>query len=221
MRVKTASGVLLFALIAAVFVHGQSQEIRMSGVYSAVAGDSAETASKIAALDARRKVIQQTATQLGALPAVKGMNLSEETLGALAFGLVDIEVQPPTSTPPAYRAQAAARLDSLEALARLRALRRDVEVTNELRRLSRDQNGDWEKLAGLSAADRARAARRLEARQSVARSAVLSVADRGFMAPTQEIREARVRARKLAEEARALDPESPAARYRLGDLLML
>ena len=159
MRKKTTFNTLLFMLVTAVIVHGQSQEIRVSGAYSAVEGDSAETASKIAALDARRKVIQQTATQLGALPAVKGMNLSAETLGAFALGLVDIETQPATNTPPAYRAQAVARLDSVESLARLRALRRDVEVTNELRRLSRDQNGDWEKLAGLSATDRAPARR--------------------------------------------------------------
>jgi tetratricopeptide (TPR) repeat protein len=215
----------LFALFLALIstAYGQSSEIRVTGEYTGLAGDSPQTASKLATLDARRKAVEQVSARLGALPAIVSMKLSAETIRAYAFGMVHIEVQP-VRVPAAnssFRVDASSIVDPPSYVAAARLLRRDVDTTSELLRLTRLHDSAWAELQRLSAADRVRAVERLDTLQLVARSAALGVADRGFMTLTPEMRESRARARKLAEEALAIIPASVEGLYRMGDLLLL
>src|SRR5436190_138188 len=92
-----AANALLYILMLALLAppaFGQGSEIKTIGEYTASAGDTAETASRLAVLAARRKAVEQTAIQLTALPAVKGMRLGADTIQAFAFGLADVETQP-------------------------------------------------------------------------------------------------------------------------------
>jgi tetratricopeptide (TPR) repeat protein len=164
------------------------------------------------------------------------------------FGLLDVELKPATVSERIqnggqvnvdgvaveirtkryrdYTVDVSGRVDIADVLARAKELQRDLETSLELHRLwsAVGPMGDYKWSSALFDRypnDLRRASARLDALKLVARAATLSVIDREAATITPAVRDARARAKKLTEEALALDSDNPEARYRLADLFML
>jgi tetratricopeptide (TPR) repeat protein len=213
-------------------------EIRVTGEHTASAGDTPESARRLAFADAQQKAVRAAVTRLLDRADVKALQLKPIEAEALTLSLLEIEPPPPGAQPAPrgpFQLQVRAFLDAEDAARRMSGLRVDqdtaytlVQAWTQMRQLYQQLADQTQRRTGLTGAEAAtivalqlRTVKALEAKHLAARaSAALARTEQspvGGRAPSNEGRE---RAARLAEAALALVPDSPDAHYVLGDLLI-
>ena len=226
--------VVLLALTAV--AHGETKvlEIRVIGEHRLLPGDTAESATQLAIVDGRQKARQAAIAQLRGRADVTALRLTQVQLEAYSAVIVDIEAPSERAGGSAatVRIDLRARVDVDQAARQMAALQKDQDVTGEL-------SAAWTRIQRLereiAAQSRQRAAAAdagTRAEQQLRAVTALNVADltaRGYaaLARTEPVTiggratpaAQRERARQLAEAALAVLPDSPDARYLMGDWL--
>jgi tetratricopeptide (TPR) repeat protein len=212
--------VLLLLIAASAPVHAQAIDIRVTGVHAAAPGESPELSRQLAAIDAEGQLQQQAVVALQNLPAIKALNLPASRLSAFIAALVEPDEAPTRSTSTAtgstYRVDLHARLDPDDMRRRLNALRKDHDATSAV-------DDAWSRMQRLRQGmneGRERAARALAALQLSARvSAALARTEENPGGGRLPSADGRARAKRLAETALALSPDSGDAHEAMGDVL--
>src|SRR5262245_54255691 len=87
MKIRNAAVlILLLSSLAA----AQALEIRANGEYTAEKNDTPDVAKQLAILDAGFKAHDRAVSQLGDLPSVKSLRLTELQLAAYAAGVIEL-----------------------------------------------------------------------------------------------------------------------------------
>jgi tetratricopeptide (TPR) repeat protein len=211
---------VLLLIAASAPAHAQAIDIRVTGVHAAAPGQSPELSRQLAAIDAERQLQQQAVVGLQNLPAIKALNLPASRLAAFIAALVEPDEAPTRSTGPAagstYRVDLHARLDPDDMRRRLNALRTDhdarsaiVDAWSRMQLLRERMNEAPE-----------RTARALTVLQLAARvSAALARTEENPGGGRVPSAEGRARAKRLAQAALALAPDSSDAHEAMGDVL--
>jgi tetratricopeptide (TPR) repeat protein len=202
------------------------------------AGDTPDSARRLARADAHRKAWQAAATQLQSRADVKALRLTQRETEAFAAVVVEIE-EPPLPAGPAAQARVEVpvrgRLDGASAARKMARLRKDQDVTYDLveawtgmqalHRLLADQTQRRTRLSNEEAAalvqEQLQTLITLEAKHLSARAlaafARTEPSTFGGRVPSDEGRE---EATRLVEKALALAPDSADAHSMMGDLLI-
>jgi len=213
------SVILVLALSVLASAQTQTREIRITGRYASGTGDSPATAKQVALLDAKLKTLTEAGMVVRGAESMAKLRLTEAQIDAYMMGLVEPQEQ--SARTDAYGGQTIYFVDTLAIvdtvkLARFAdALRIDTESSTDLLELSKQARTIWDPVVKQNRA-------RLEIQLLLAQATVaLSKQDEGPGAARISTDESRKRARKLIETAVALDPESIAARYKMGDVLLV
>jgi len=214
---KTIAPVLLLLIAASGPAHAQAIDIRVTGVHAAAPGESPELSRQLAALDAERQLQQQAVVGLQNLPAVKALNLPASRLAAFIAALVEPEETPTRTTGAAtgstHRIELRARLDADDMRRRLNALRKDHDATSAI-------DEAWSRMQQLQQRIDERTARAITVLQLSARvSAALARTEENPGGGRIASSDGSARAKRLAEAALALSPDSGDAHEAMGDVL--
>ena len=220
LAVRLASRIAPVLLIAAsVPAHAQAIDIRVTGEHTAATGEPPELSRQLAAIDAERQLQQQAVVGLQNLPAIKALNLPSSRLAAFIAALVEPDEAPTRTTATTgstYRVDLHARLDPDDMRRRLHALRKDHDATSAV-------DDAWSRMQQLRQGmneGRERAARALAALQLSARvAAALARTEENPGGGRLPSADGRARAKRLAETALALSPDSGDAHEAMGDVL--
>lgn len=236
---KTFPWILVLTLNSPAMAQPQVTEIRATGEHPMAKADTPDSAKQLALVDAEHKTLREAVALLQNVPEAKGLQLEPNRLDAYVAAIMDIQEQsarPATAASGAvYQVDVLLRLDAGETVRRLGRLHKDQEASNALvaawkqvedlrrqlseqtQRLAGPTSGD----AGNTAQERQRTLTALRVKQLTARvtGALARIEERpvGGRAPSTEGRQ---RARRLAELALAMSPDSPDAHYGVGDVLM-
>jgi tetratricopeptide (TPR) repeat protein len=209
-------------------------DIRVTGEHRAVNGESPETARRLALADARLKAVISAIPQLRSASEIRTLNLKSEQLQAFAIALLaDAEPSPQEATGSRVTLQLS--LDPRDVARRMLDLRRDqdaafelVEASKQVERLYRQLSDESRRHAGAGKAEapalaqqRNRTLTAIDVRLLTARAYMaFARTDPVTVGGRVSTLEGRERARRLAQDALALDPESPDVYYLIGDLFI-
>jgi tetratricopeptide (TPR) repeat protein len=213
----------------------QALEIRASGEYTAGKNDTPEVAKRLAILDAGFKAHDRAVTQLGDLPSVKKLQLSELQLAAYVAGALEPQEPVNTDAGKVYKSEVVVRVPD-KASSRIATLHEDTEASLDLvetlkrsRELRERLTQDNLAVGNASAADLPKA---LQARQQTIQKLQANVllAQARFALARHELGPAsarvssedeRRRAMTLVERAIAIDSTNPDARRVAGDIFLM
>ena len=231
---KTLNSLVLLLMLSSLATT-QALEIRASGQYTVGNNDTADAAKQLAVLDAGFKAQDRAAVELGALPGVKKLRLTELQLAAYAAGVVELPEPVNTIDGKLYKSEIIFRLDE-KAAARIATLHEDTEASLDLLETLKRSRQLRERLAqdnlavgNASAADLAKA---VQARQQTIKKlqATPLLAQARFVAARHELgpasarvssEEGRQRAMTLVERAIAIDAANPDVRRVAGDIFLM
>lgn len=212
---------VLLTLILSIFVSAQTQnrEIRVTGRYTSGVGDTPVTAKQMALLDAKLRTLSQASLYVGSLDSINKLRLSDDQIDAYVMGLVEPQEQSSRTSinggQTIHQVDTMAIVDTAKITRFADALRIDTESSTDLLELSKQARSVRDPVV-----ERNRV--RLEIHLLLAQATVaLSKQDEGPTAARISTDENRRRARKLIETAVALDSENIAARYKMGDVLLV
>ena len=228
-------GTLVLLLMLSPFAGAQTLEIRASGEYTAGNNDTPEVAKQLATLDAGFKAYDRAVAQLGELPSVKKLRLTELQVAAYVAGFVELPAGVNTANGKVHRSEIVVRMDE-KAAARIATLHEDAEASLDLvealkhSRELRDQlTQDNRAVASASAADavkaiqtRQRTIQKLEAYPLLSHARFsLARHELGPSSARVSSEDDRHRAMTLVERAIAIDSTNPDARRVAGDIFLM
>lgn len=211
--------------------------IDVTGEHTTVSGDTADSARTLARVDARRRAWSATAAQLQSHDGVKALQLTPLQVEAFAAILLELEESPAAAatTQGPVQVRLHGRMDRDAVARRIALVRKDqdatydlVEAWVEMQRLHDQLAKDTQQRAGLPS-DKASAivkhqletvvaldAKHLSARASVA----LARTEPSAVGGRASSDEGREQAKKFADAALALLPDSPDAHDVMGDFYL-
>jgi tetratricopeptide (TPR) repeat protein len=236
---KACSLILLLTLPSAALAQSPATEIRATGEHARANGDTPESATQLALVDATRQAVQQAVTRLQDVAGVKALGLKSIQLEAYAAAILETQEQPartsPAANPAVHRVDVLMRLDAGEMVRRLGGLRKDqeasyalVELWKQTQELHRQLADQTRLLAGSTSSDASETVQRRQLTLTTLHVKHLAAQVAAALARTEEnpgggripSTEGRERARHLAEAALAMSADSPDAHYAMGDVLM-
>jgi tetratricopeptide (TPR) repeat protein len=229
--------------IVALFMHcglsaqGSRIDIQAAGEHVLVNGDTPDSAREFALIAARRQAVRDVAAALRSRVDLAPLKLTAAQLEAYVAALIDDEstVAPASSSPSRLRVTIRALFPADGALERLAALHKDEDTaravlvawmqSEQLSQYIADQTGRRAPMSNSGAAavvsDQLKAATSWKAKRLVARgAAALARTELSTIGGRTPSAEGRRRAREFANQALALEPDSPEARTLLGDLFV-
>jgi tetratricopeptide (TPR) repeat protein len=231
----TKTAILAFVLTAALPpAAARVTEVRVTGTHTAAAGDTPDSARRLALADARRKALQAMVENLQQRVDIKALRLKPAHLEAFAAPIVHIEETGGGGTAPG-RIDAVARIDAADAAGQINGFRKDQDISYELiaagaraqhlqeqlATLTRRRAAATGRVAGGMLQEQLRLLDALDVNQviargyaALARTEPTTVGGRAIPAAGLE------RARRLADDAVMRWPESPDAHYLRGDVLV-
>ena len=214
----------ILVLFLATYAQAQSSiiTIDVTGEHRMTNGDTADSATQLARVDALRRAWSAASTQLQSREDVKALNLTPLQVEAFAAVLLELQEQPARTSTTArgpVHVQLRARMDGEAAAQRIALVRKDqdasfdiVEAWSEMQRLH-------EQLAKDTPANQLKTVVALEAKNLSARASLaLARTEPSPVGGRASSDAGREQAEKLAEEALALAPTSPDAHDVMGDL---
>jgi tetratricopeptide (TPR) repeat protein len=219
---KALSFTVLLSIALAVSAQSLAPDIRVTGEYTATSGDTPGTAQQMAVVAAERKVIVEAASKIGNLPEVKALQLTAAELDAYGIGALEpVSEAAQTSVQSnrtLYRVDAVIKVDEVS-VRRFTVLRKDRDATAELIRISKEIELLHHQLE--TPAERQKTLTLLHIRILTAHvTAALAKTEEGPSSRRISTKEGRDRAKTFADQAIALDSDSPDAHYAMGDVLM-
>jgi tetratricopeptide (TPR) repeat protein len=225
-------------LSVATVAHAQSSiiAIDVTGEYKAVSGDTPDLARQLARVDAQRRAWSTAATRLQSRDDVKALQLTPLQVEAFAAILLELEDQPvasPTTRDPVQVRLRGAMDDS--DVRRIALVRKDqdatydlVETWSEMQRLHEQLAKDTQARAGLPddkasalAQNQIKTVAALDAKLLSARASMaLARTEPSPVGGRASSDEGREEAKRLADAALALSPESADAHDVLGDFYL-
>jgi len=221
--------------------HAQSSAIAIdvTGEHRMSSGDTAESATQLARVDARRRAWSAAATDLQGRADVKALGLTPVQVEAFTAVLLELE-EPPArtaSTPTQQPVQVhlRGRMDATGAVQRIAQVRKDqdatydlVETWVEMQKLHQQLDSETQRRTGLPndkalalAQDQLKTVVALDAKHLSARaSAALARTEPSAIGGRASSDEGRQQAKALADAAIALAPDSPDAHDVMGDLAL-
>jgi tetratricopeptide (TPR) repeat protein len=235
-RIAMTAMTLCLPLVCAASAIAQSQAIviRATGVHTAATGEPPELSRQLARVDAQRMLEQQAVTRLQDVAAIKALNLTPARMAAYVAALLEAGDASVATTRSTFSVALRVRVDADDMRRRLSGLRKDHEATFVLddawsriqqlhqrifeqsppdRSTSRDAT---ERVDDLNRAMKSLATTRLAAQVSAALARTEENPGGGRMASA----DGRARAKRLAEAASALDPDSADAHEATGDVFI-
>jgi tetratricopeptide (TPR) repeat protein len=221
MKALSCTVLLSFALVAS--AQSLAPDIRVTGEYAATSGDTPDTAKQMAQVAAERKVIGEAAAKFGNLPEVKALQLNAAQLDAYGIGALEPVSEAARSSIQSnrtiYLADAVIKVDE-GSVRRFTILRKDRDATAELIRIRKEIELLHHQLETQSA-ERQKTLTLLHIRILTARvTAAIAKTEEGPSSRRISTKEGRDRAKTFADQAIALDSDSPDAHYAMGDVLM-
>jgi tetratricopeptide (TPR) repeat protein len=225
--------VLLLLLCS--LARAQALEIRVSGEYTAGNNDTPDSATQLAILAAGFKAHDLAVTQLGDLPSVKKLRLSELQLAAYVAGVIEPQEPVGTAAGKVYKSELVVRMDD-KAASRITTLHEDTEASIDLVETLKRTRALRERLAqdnlavgSASAADLAKAVQarqqtiqKLQASFLLARARfALARHELGPASARVSAEEGRRSAMTLVERAISIDSTNPDARRVAGDIFLM
>jgi len=197
-------------------------DVRVTGEYVATSADTPEVAKQMAMVVADRKATEEAEAKIGNLPEVKSLQLNAAQVHAYAIGSFEpsraVRSSAP-SRPNVYLADAVITINDA-AVRRFTVLRKDRDATAELIRISKEIESLHHQLETLSA-ERQKTLTLLRIRILTTHvTAALARTDEGPNSRRISTKEGRERGKAFAEQAIALDSNSPDAHDAMGDVLM-
>ena len=220
---KALSCTVLLSIALAASAQSLAPDIRVTGEYAATNGDTPDTARQMAQVAAERKAIGEAAAKFGNLPEVKALQLSAAQLDAYGIGALEPVSQATRSSVQSnrtiYRTDTAIKIDE-DSVRRFTILRKDRDATADLIRISKEIELLHHQVETQSA-ERQKTLTLLHIRILTAHvTAALAKTEEGPGSRRISTKEGRDRARAFADQAIALDSDSPDAHYAMGDVLM-
>jgi len=217
---NTMALALLLLIASSAVAQAQAIDIRVTGVHAAAPGESPQLSRQLARVDAERQLQQEVVVRLQNLAAIKALNLPADRMTAFVAALVEPDEGPTRTTGAAtgstYRLDLQARLDTDDMRRRLNALRKDHDATSAI-------DDAWSRMQILRQRmdeGRERTARALAVLQLAARvSAALARTEENPGGGRIPSADGSARAKRLAEAALALAPDSSDAHEAMGDVL--
>ncbi len=226
---KALSCTVLLTIALAASAQSLAPDIRVTAEYAAISGDTPETAKQMALFAAERKAIEEAAAKFGNLPEVKALQLKADQVDAYAIGALEPVSEAIRSSVQSdrtvYLADAEIKVDEA-AVHRFTVLRKDRDATSELIRIGKEIEALYHQLEMQPASptfviERQKALTLLHIKILTAHvAAALAKTEEGPNSRRISTKEGRERARAFADQAIALDSESPDAHYAMGDVLM-
>jgi tetratricopeptide (TPR) repeat protein len=235
-RIATTTLTAWLTLVGAPSAIAQSQAIviRATGMHAAAAGEPPELSRQLARADAQRMLEQEAVTRLQNVDAIKALNLTPTRMAAYVAALLEAGDAAVATARSTFSVELRVRLDADDMRRRLSGLRKDheatyviddawsriqqlypriVELSQPDRSTSRDKT---DRVAGLDRALKSLATTRLAAQVSAGLARTEENPGGGRM-PSED---GRARAKRLAEAASALAPDSADAHEAMGDVLI-
>jgi tetratricopeptide (TPR) repeat protein len=226
---KALSCTVLLTIALAASAQSLGPDIRVTGEYAATSDDTPDTAKQMALVAAERKAIGEAAAKFGNLPEVKALQLNAVQVDAYSIGALEPvseaignSVQ---SNRTIYRIDAVIKVDEAS-VRRFTVLQKDRDATAELIRIRKEIESLHRQLETQPASatfvvERQKTLTLLHIKMLTARvAAALAKTEEGPSSRRISTKEGRERARAFADQAIALDSDSPDAHYALGDVLM-
>jgi tetratricopeptide (TPR) repeat protein len=221
MRASFAILVLCFATCA----HAQSSivTIDVTGEHRMTSGDTADSATQLARVDARRRAWSAASKQLQSRDDVNALNLTPLQVEAFTAVLLELEEQPVRTTSTATRGpvqvQLRGRMDGNTVVKRIALVRKDQDASFDIVEAWTEMQRLHEQLAKETPANQLKTAVTLEAKHLSARASLaLARTEPSPIGGRASSDAGREQAEKLAEAALALAPNSPDAHDVMGDL---
>jgi len=220
---KALSCTILLTIALAASAQSPAPDIRGTAEYAAISGDTPDIAKQMAQVAAERKVVEEAAAALGNMPAVKALQLNAAQVHAYAIGALEPVSGAVRSSAPSnrtiYSADASIKLDEAT-VHRFTELRKDRDATAEVIRIGKEIESLHRQLE-TQPAERQKTLTSLHILILTARvTAALGKTEEGPASRRISTTEGRERARAFADQAIALDANSPDAHYAMGDVLM-
>jgi tetratricopeptide (TPR) repeat protein len=214
---------VLLTIALAASAQSLAPDIQVTGEYAATGGDTAEIGKQMAQIAAERKSIEEAAAKIGNLPEVKAIQLNAAQVHAYAMGALEpVSGAVRTSAQSnrtIYLADTLIKIDEA-AVRRVTVLRKDRDATTELIRISKEIESLHRQLETQSA-ERQKTLILLHIRILTGHvTAALARTEEGPNSRRISTKEGRERAKAFADQAIALDSDSPDAHYAMGDVLM-
>ena len=220
---KALSCTVLLSIALAASAQSLVPDIRVTAEYAATSGDTPGTAQQMAVVAAERKVTGEAVTKIGILPEVKVFQLNAAQLDAYGIGALEPVSEAARSSVQSnrtiYSADAVIKIDETS-VRRFTILRKDRDATAELIRIGKEIDLLHHQLETQSA-ERQKTLTLLRIRILTARvTGALAKTEEGPSSRRVSTKEGRDRAKAFADQAIALDADSPDAHYAMGDVLM-
>jgi len=221
MKALTCTVLMSFALAAS--AQSLAPDIRVTGEYAATSGDTPDTAKQMATVAAERKSIEEAAAKMENLQDVKVLQLNAAQLDAYGIGALEpiseatrSSVQGNRTT---YRVDAVIKIDEAS-VRRFTILRKDRDATADLIRIGKEIESLHHQLETQSA-ERQKTLTVLHIKILSAHvTAAIAKTEEGPSSRRISTKEGRERGKAFADQAIALEPDSPDAHYAMGDVLM-
>lgn len=201
--------------------------IEATGEYRMGDNDTRADAKRLALLDAKRLALEQAGTYLESITEVKNLGIARDELSAYTAGIVEVtELGTKDVLDGAthvIRAQVTAKIDTDVVARQIDALRKNETVRNELVRVHAERNQLRLKVTTLTRelATIQSKAETEEARQPLRQTlAKLEAHELRARALRELVKQNTTAARRLADQALALEPSSPDVRSLMGVILM-
>jgi tetratricopeptide (TPR) repeat protein len=236
---KTAASILALIVATTVQASAQPAEVRATGEHRPTVGDTADSARRLALVDARGNTLRAVVTRLQTRADVKNLRLTPSQLEAFAAVIVEVEAEPGPAAPAGGRTpvqvRARTRLDAADVVRRMAGLQKDQDASYQvtaawaqIRQLHEQlarQTGQRTNASAEAAAaivqEQLRTMTTLDAKLLAARAvAALARTEPTTVGGRTPSEEGRGQARKLAEAALALAPDLADAHTAMGDLLV-
>src|SRR5688572_19171457 len=119
---KTAASILALIVATTVQASAQPAEVRATGEHRPTVGDTADSARRLALVDARGNTLRAVVTRLQTRADVKNLRLTPSQLEAFAAVIVEVEAEPGPAAPAGGRTpvqvRARTRLDAADVVRR-------------------------------------------------------------------------------------------------------
>ena len=225
-----------FLVVSSSLALAEIRTITATGEYRMGDNDNRTDAKRLALQDAKRLALEQAGTYLESVTEIKNFQIARDELRAYTAGIVEVMEQQTRSTMEGettiVRVVVTCRIDSGVLVRQIDSLRRNETIKAELVR-ARDEADRWrqkaesktQELASIkSKADvkivtdeRRKAITQAEIFPLIMQASVALYGASGSIGASSH--EGKVRARRLIEQALALDPDSALAHCQMGLLL--
>jgi tetratricopeptide (TPR) repeat protein len=224
--VKLLAGLVVLGVAASAHAQSSLIAVDVTGEHRMASGDTPDSARQLARVDAQRRAWSAASTRLQNRDDVKALRLAPQEADAFTAVLLDLQ-EPSAQTPsPATRGSVQVRLrgqmDGNAVAQRIALLRKDQDATFDVIEAWSEMQRLHEQLAKEAlAANQIKAVVALDAKHLSARaSAALARTEPSPVGGRASSDEGRLLAKKLADAALALAPDSPDAHDVMGDLFL-